>query len=226
VLVSDVAGAVVFLLFGIRRFSSSPLIASVSVVLGFISWGFLEYVLHRSVLHGRPSMARRSHARHHADPTALISAPGLTAMAVAGAIWAILSIAFPVGVACLVVFGVYAGYNYYALLHHLHHRRGKALARVEYFARLERVHRIHYTQHVVNYGVSTTIWDRLLGTFQPSRERGHDQALEPPSDRTARDRTATRRAGQSTPSSALIAGRSGDRTKISSRPHDRINLFE
>jgi len=30
----------------------------------------------------------------------------------------------------------------------------------------------------VNYGVSTTIWDRLHGTFQPSRERGHDQALE------------------------------------------------
>jgi len=111
------------------------------VVLGFISWGLLEYVLHRSVLHGRPSMARRSHAWHHADPTALISAPVLTAMAAACAIWAMLSMAFPAGVACLVVFGVYAGYNYYALLHH---RRGTALARVEYFARLERVHRIHY----------------------------------------------------------------------------------
>ena len=86
VLVSDVVGAAVFLLFGIRCFSGSPLVASVSVVLGFISWGLLEYVLHRSVLHGRPSMARRNHARHHADPTALISAPVLTAMAAACAI--------------------------------------------------------------------------------------------------------------------------------------------
>lgn len=43
VLVSDMSlGAVVFLLFGMRRFSSSPLVASVSVVLGFITSGLLE----------------------------------------------------------------------------------------------------------------------------------------------------------------------------------------
>ena len=166
VLVSDVAGAVGFLIFGIRHLSGSTTAAGVSVIGGFIAWGFLEYVLHRWLLHGRPSMARRGHARHHADATTLISTPALVVMAAACALWATLSMVSPTDVACLVVFGLYAGYNHYALLHHLQHRRGTVLACL---AGLERVHRIHHDQHTVNYGVTTTLWDRLFGTFQPSQ---------------------------------------------------------
>jgi len=172
VLVSDVAGAVGVLVFGIRHFSGSTTVAGVSVVVGFIAWSFLEYVIHRWVGHGRPSMARRGHARHHADDTALISTPALVVMAIACGMSAILSIVFPIGVACLSVFGLYAGYNYYALLHHLQHRRGTVPACL---AGLERVHRIHHDRHTVNYGVTTTLWDHLLGTFQPSRESGNDR---------------------------------------------------
>ena len=108
-----------FLMFGIRHLSGSTTAAGISVIIGFIAWGFLEYVLHRWLLHGRPSMARRGHARHHADDTALISTPALVVMAAACATWATLSVVFPTDVACLLVFGLYAGYNHYALLHHL-----------------------------------------------------------------------------------------------------------
>ena len=100
VLVSVVAGAVGFLIFGIRHLSGSTT----------------------------------------AD-TALISTPALVVMAAACATWATLSVVFPTDVACLLVFGLYAGYNHYALLHHLQHRRGTVLACL---AGLERVHRIHH----------------------------------------------------------------------------------
>jgi sterol desaturase/sphingolipid hydroxylase (fatty acid hydroxylase superfamily) len=175
VLVVDVMGAAVFLVAGIRRFSGSLFFAGASVIVGFLAWGLLEYVLHRFVMHGRPSMARRGHALHHADGTAFISTPAFIVMAAAWVICAMLSLVFPVGVACLLVFGLYAGYNYYALLHHVQHHRATGLAGVGYFARLARTHRIHHDDHLVNYGVSTTIWDRLLGTFRPENESGNDQ---------------------------------------------------
>jgi sterol desaturase/sphingolipid hydroxylase (fatty acid hydroxylase superfamily) len=170
VLVSDVLGAVVFLIVGIRRFTGSLVVAGVSVIVGFVAWGLIEYVFHRSVLHGRPSIARRAHALHHADGTTLISTPAFVIMGGAFITWALLATVFSSGVACLLVFGLYAGYNYYALLHHLEHYQGTLIARVAALARLERVHRIHHARHVVNYGVSTTIWDRLFGTFQSSNE--------------------------------------------------------
>jgi 4-hydroxysphinganine ceramide fatty acyl 2-hydroxylase len=175
VVASDVVGALIFLIAGVRRFSGSIVVAGASTIVGFIAWSFLEYALHRWVLHGRPSMARRGHARHHADDTALISTPLLVVMACAWTIWAILALVLPAGVACLLVFGLYAGYNYYVLLHHLQHHRGDDLAGVASLARLGRAHRIHHDRQVVNYGVSSTIWDRLLGTFQPSNEAGTRQ---------------------------------------------------
>jgi sterol desaturase/sphingolipid hydroxylase (fatty acid hydroxylase superfamily) len=166
VLAVDVLGAAVFLVVGIRRFSGSRLVAVGAAAGGFCAWGLIEYVVHRFVMHGRPSMARRGHALHHADDRAFISTPVFIIMTLAVVICAMLTIAIPAGAACLLVFGLYAGYNYYALLHHVQHHQGAMLADVGYLARLERAHRIHHDQHRVNYGVSTTIWDRLLGTFQ------------------------------------------------------------
>lgn len=186
VLVMDVVGAAVFLVAGIGRFSGSPMFAAASVIIGFLAWGLLEYVLHRFVMHGRPSMARRGHALHHADDTAFISTPVFIVMAGAWIIYAMLSLVFPVGIACLIVFGLYAGYNYYALLHHVQHHRATVFAGVACLTRLERAHRIHHDHHLVNYGVSTTIWDRLLGTFQPENEAGNDR---PPRRRLARPRS-------------------------------------
>jgi sterol desaturase/sphingolipid hydroxylase (fatty acid hydroxylase superfamily) len=72
--------------------------------------------------------------------------------------------------AALLVFGLYAGYNYFALVHHWQHHRGNDLACVAYWRRLERLHHLHHHRQVVNFGISTTMWDRLFGTFQPTNE--------------------------------------------------------
>ena len=170
VLLSDVVGALAFLIFGLYRFSGLGVVAGVAVIVGFMTWGLLEYVLHRWVLHGPPSIAKRGHAQHHADPRALISTPLFVIMTGALAIWSLVRLVLPSGVAALLVFGLYAGYNYFALVHHLQHHRAKDLSRVAYLRRLERLHASHHHRQVVNYGISTTMWDRLLGTFQPTTE--------------------------------------------------------
>jgi hypothetical protein len=104
------------------------------VIVGFMSSGLLEYVLHRWVLHGPFSMASRGHSQHHAEPRTLISTPLFVIMTGALAIWGLLGLVLPGGIAALLVFGLYAGYNYFALVHHWQHHRGKDLACVTYFA--------------------------------------------------------------------------------------------
>jgi sterol desaturase/sphingolipid hydroxylase (fatty acid hydroxylase superfamily) len=164
--VGDALAAIVFLVLGLRLSDGALPAVATAVVVGFVAWGGVEYGFHRWILHGRPSMASRAHARHHADGQALIAAPAFTSAALAVVTWAALSIPLTTGYAALIVFGVYAGYNYYALLHHLQHHHRTLLAWVPSLARLEQAHRTHHARYVVNYGVSTTWWDRAFGSYQ------------------------------------------------------------
>jgi sterol desaturase/sphingolipid hydroxylase (fatty acid hydroxylase superfamily) len=168
-LFSDIVCAMAFLIVGLHQFSGPGIRAIAAVSVGLLAWGFIEYAIHRWVLHGPPTMARRDHARHHADGTALISTPFLVIMAGACAMWGLFALVIPAGLAALLVFGIYCGYNYFAVLHHLQHHRKNDLARFAHWRRSEQHHHIHHHRHVVNYGITTTIWDRLLGTFEPSR---------------------------------------------------------
>jgi hypothetical protein len=86
-MLGDVAAALAFLTLGLRRFSASWVEAGGVVTVGFIAFGLLEYIVHRWLLHGPPSMARRGHTQHHADPRRLISTPIFVIMTFALAIW-------------------------------------------------------------------------------------------------------------------------------------------
>jgi sterol desaturase/sphingolipid hydroxylase (fatty acid hydroxylase superfamily) len=83
----------------------------------------------------------------------------------------------PTGVAAFLVFGLYAGYNYFALVHHWQHHRSKDFEGVAYWRRLGRLHHLHHHRQDVNFGISTTMWDRLFGTFQPMKQPATDSFL-------------------------------------------------
>src|ERR1700730_718861 len=168
-LFSDIVCAMAFLIVGLHQFSGPGIRAIAAVSVGFLAWGFIDYALPRGVLQGPRTMARRDHARHHADGTALISTPFLVIMAGACALWGLFALVIPAGLAALLGVGVYCGYNYFAVLHHLQHHRKNDLAQFAHWRRSEQHHHIHHHRHVVNYGITTTIWDRLLGTFEPTR---------------------------------------------------------
>ncbi len=166
----DLAAAVAFLALGFNRFSGSWVVAGGVVGAGFMCLGLLEYVFHRWVLHGPVSLARRGHAQHHGAPKALISTPLFVIMTVALATWGLLGLLFPAGIAALLVFGLYAGYNYFALVHHWQHHRSHDRACPAYWRRLEGLHHLHHRRQAVNFGISTMMWDRLFGTFQTTNE--------------------------------------------------------
>lgn len=161
-MIFDVVAALAFLALGAWLFSGSAIAALVAIVGGFLGWGLLEYVLHRWILHGPPTIARVNHAYHHADPTLLIGTPIFVILIGASGIWLLLSLLISASLAAFVVFGLYAGYNSFAIVHHLHHHSGGRIV-----GRLEQFHEAHHARQNVNFGITTTIWDRVFGTFQP-----------------------------------------------------------
>ena len=112
----------------------------------------------------RRSFARRSHARHHGDAHALVSTPALVIAAGALTIRVLLGLVLPSGIATLTVFGLYAGYNYFALLHHLQHHRGEMIGRVEYWRTLVALHDVHH-----HHARSTTASRRRSGIASSAR---------------------------------------------------------
>src|ERR1017187_946042 len=171
VMVTDVIWALAFLAVGWVQYTGPVLVAVAAVVGGFVGWGFIEYVVHRWVLHGVPSVARRSHARHHGDVHALISTPFLVIALGAVAMRLLLGLVLPSAIATLTVFGVYAGYNYFALLHHVQHHHAATISRVEHWRTLVTLHDVHHHRPTVNYGITTTLWDRIFGTYDSKARR-------------------------------------------------------
>lgn len=163
VLLLDVVGAVVFVVIGLRS-PVSAVARLVALGAGFLAWGLLEYIIHRWVGHGPPSIARRGHAEHHADQHARIASPLFMIVVGATLIWVALVPVLGPGVSALFVGGAYVGYNHYALVHHvLHHH--EALVAPFGLRRIERWHRMHHARQDVNFGVTLTLWDRVFGTY-------------------------------------------------------------
>jgi cyclopropane-fatty-acyl-phospholipid synthase len=135
--------------------------------MGLIAWSFIEYGLHRFVLHGMwPFNAW--HATHHARPierpgdlrtfagAALIVSLALLPASICGTSWP--------GIGASL--GLLAGYGTYVAAHHaIHHSHcGCAWLRQRKFH-----HALHHDGHRRDgyYGVTSCFWDRLLGTCHP-----------------------------------------------------------
>jgi cyclopropane-fatty-acyl-phospholipid synthase len=165
-MVTDVVAAAVLAWLGAVWYSGPAIVAVFLVLGGLVSWGFLEYLLHRWILHGIFSAIRKEHARHHGQPRATISTPCLVIPACATLTCATLATVMSPGSAALATFGVYVGYNYFAIVHHLLHHRPATLARLRYFEGQVNIHELHHREPQVHFGISYSVWDRLFGTFR------------------------------------------------------------
>lgn len=109
---------------------------------------FVEYATHRWLLHRFPRMGHAHHHRKPGDYSIGWSIPAIAA-----------GVAFIVGgtfAAGLLVW--YCGYLWlHTRFHHRPFARGPLL-------RLQQHHEQHHANARVNFGVSTSLWDRLLRT--------------------------------------------------------------
>lgn len=171
--------AVVLCLFALTRGEALSLGASVLLLTsGLLSWGLLEYVLHRFVFHydaqseSGKKLVYAAHLSHHEEPRAtdrifsslMISAPVATAYLLLARIatgsWRAASFLFT---------GLVLGYFYYEWLHfRAHHRR----SRLRLFRYLRKYHLLHHYQTPeLRFGVSSPLFDIIFGTFRPVGRR-------------------------------------------------------
>jgi sterol desaturase/sphingolipid hydroxylase (fatty acid hydroxylase superfamily) len=124
--------------------------------IGVIAWTLYEYIAHRWLLH-QIWFFSDLHDLHHADPKDYIGIhPAVTLTLYAG-FWFV----FGSNYSALAV-GFSVGYVAYSCLHTAFH-----YARIvdgNLLFNLKRRHALHHTFYDNNYGVSTSAWDRLLGT--------------------------------------------------------------
>lgn len=163
--VIDVAFGIAFLCFGSIRHNGSRASAAALVFAGFFAWPLLEYLVHRHVLHGPWHALRKHHALHHRDPqwermTAWYAHP-LTGLAVGAPLAALWSIP----VALLLLAGFYAGYTWFRTVHRIVHFHGETVAPRFLGSRLS-LHGLHHDYPDRLFGVTTSMWDRVFGTFR------------------------------------------------------------
>lgn len=169
-LACDCAMAVALLAAGLHHGRMQAGGALLTVVLGLLVFSFMEYATHRWIFHGPPSPLRAGHRRHHADPNGYDALPFFLPPLVMGALAALFATALAPGYALLLAGTVASAYAAYGISHtvlHLHEFNGHPLLH-----RWWDFHRLHHDHANRNYGVTTGLWDVLLGTrYKPPRHR-------------------------------------------------------
>ncbi|HKG48468.1 MAG TPA: sterol desaturase family protein [Pyrinomonadaceae bacterium] len=143
---------------------------------GILSWTVIEYVLHRFIFHysARSAFGRKllyaAHLAHHENPRAknrlfsslLISLPVATAYLLLA--WMATS---SLNASVHVFSGLTTGYSCYEWLHFQAHHRRPRLRLLRYLKKYHLLH--HYQTPEHRFGVTSPLFDLILGTFRPVR---------------------------------------------------------
>jgi len=136
---------------------------------GVLAWTFLEWLLHGQVFHSRQlgNPFAKEHALHHANPLHMVGWPRklLTLAFVVVTLVAILRLALGHYDAAAFPCGLGLMYIAYESLHRIMHLKAPRTA----YGRWMRLHHVQHHFHTPrrNFGVTTTVWDHVFGTYVP-----------------------------------------------------------
>jgi sterol desaturase/sphingolipid hydroxylase (fatty acid hydroxylase superfamily) len=136
---------------------------------GVFTWTFLEWLLHGQVFHSRRlrNPFAKEHALHHADPLHVVGwlRKLLTVGFVVAVFAALLRLALGRYEAAAFPVGLGLASLAYESLHRLIHVRPPRTS----YGRWVRLHHVQHHFHTPrrNFGVTSTLWDRLFGTYEP-----------------------------------------------------------
>lgn len=159
-----------FLGMGTGNVPNDFLSALICSLCGFLSYTFVEYQFHRWILHG---CVIHGHQDHHNAPDEPNAMPFSTGLAVHTLLLVLLSLWLGLDVAIWTIFGCTTGYALFCQLHEIEHRYACLAHRL--WPRLHRHHMLHHEpaqgrlemyDRACNFGVLTTFWDRLFGTYR------------------------------------------------------------
>lgn len=145
-----------------------PLRATVAIVVGLFVFSFIEYAFHRWLFHGSIALFERGHTLHHQRPLGYDSLPFFFSPVVVLLLAALLAALMPVGAALYLAGAIALGYALYGYAHFIVHRYRFHNAAWRAWVR---IHNIHHAHPDKNYGVTTPLWDFVLGTWYVSKSK-------------------------------------------------------
>lgn len=148
------------------------------LVCGALTWGLIEYVLHRFVFHyqARSPLASKLvyqvHLSHHENPAAInkLFASLLLSTPIAAAYWLVAwAITDSWAAASYLFIGMSSGYFYYEWLHFQCHHRKSRIRLLNYLRKYHLLH--HFKTPELRFGVTSPLFDLVFGTFQSMPKR-------------------------------------------------------
>lgn len=165
---SFVADAVaVLLLISLSVFhyqDEGPLVYAAAVIGGVLTWTFYEYAFHRWLFHGNSSVLTGGHQKHHDQVDRLLSMPFLTGPAIYAGLYFVLRLFLSEGTTASFTAAYALSYVYYGFMHHSSHFMEIDLS---FWKKMRAHHLLHHKFPDSNFGFTTTIWDRVFGTYYP-----------------------------------------------------------
>ncbi|HEY8682120.1 MAG TPA: sterol desaturase family protein [Rhodanobacter sp.] len=159
--VVDVSLALLLVVEGWRLHAGGPLSALLAIVLGLLAFSFIEYFFHRWMFHTRVPLFEQGHRMHHEQPLGYDSLPFFLPAAVLLSLTGVCVLIMPTGFALMMTGAVTFGYVAYGLSHFtIHHVRFKQ----PLLRRWAGAHHVHHYHPDSNFGLTTPLWDVLLGT--------------------------------------------------------------
>jgi len=137
--------AIVLLAISQLRMSSD----AVLFVGGVVALTLAEYAVHRFVLHGFAPIA---HRLHHSNPDGAV-------LTIFWQIWICFALVYLIAGGAFVA-GALVAYAWYLFVHHCAHHGPDKLP-----LPLLMHHQSHHRFATRNFGISTTLWDRVFGTM-------------------------------------------------------------
>jgi 4-hydroxysphinganine ceramide fatty acyl 2-hydroxylase len=157
----DTALGALLLIEGWRQGVDGPWMALLACLLGLFIFSFIEYFFHRWMFHTRIPLFEQGHRMHHERPLGYDSLPFFLPAVVLLALTGLLLLAMPSGFALLLSGSITFGYIIYGLVHFIiHHVRFTHPV----LRRWAGAHHVHHYHPETNFGVTTPLWDILLGT--------------------------------------------------------------
>lgn len=165
----DGAVCLALLAFGITRAGIDPLTAVAVFLAGLFLFSFIEYFFHRWLFHLWVPVMIRGHKMHHDNPLGYDALPFFVASLVYLGVALVFGLFMPLGYASVLASAVALGYITYGLTHFsVHHFRFRSLLAKKLVA----YHQIHHYHPEYNFGVTSPLWDIILGTrYQSSHKR-------------------------------------------------------
>lgn len=163
---------IVSVLFSIVLITENPLVFFSSLMLmGYLSWTFTEYFMHRFWMHSRfrklNTVPYHMHMEHHRHPTEIKISGNQRALALFGSVF-LTSIAFYFNNYFTVFVGFVNGFLIYSTIHYILHQRWAKYI----FPNVQKNHIHHHGKYPdKGFSFSTTLWDWLFDTLPPKEAK-------------------------------------------------------